>query len=156
MSMLYILCGLPGAGKTTYAKDLSMRTGAKIFSLDELVHKKYGDMHGCELAVRECAVKYEILPEIEELLRNGQSVILDFGFYKKQERDRYHKLAELFSVQSEIHYITASYQTLLERVIKRNNTEDNIHYIDKEILDVLIARFEEPDDSEPHTVVSTD
>ena len=153
--MLYILCGLPGAGQTTYAKELAEQQGAELFSLDDLLNEKYGNMHGCELQVREWAVKYEILPEIEELLQSGKAVILDFGFYKKAERDRYRKLAKLHSVPSETHYVTAKYETLLKRVTQRNKSEDNVHHIDKEILDTLISRFEEPKGDEPHTVIST-
>lgn len=154
--MLYILCGLPGAGKTTYAQKLSEQTGAEVFSLDNLVDEKYGDMHKCELGVREFAVKYEILPEIEGLLQSDKSVILDFGFYKKSERDRYRKLAELLTTESETHHVTAKYETLLARVEKRNEEDDNVHHIDKEILDVLISRFEEPQNDEPHLSISTD
>ena len=35
---------------------------------------------------------------------------------------------------------------MLERVLKRNEDEDNIHEIDKELLDKLIKQFEKPVD----------
>lgn len=36
MSKVYVLVGLPGAGKSTYARELSKETGAKIFSSDKI------------------------------------------------------------------------------------------------------------------------
>lgn len=153
---LYILCGLPGAGKTTYAKSLAKDKNAKLFSLDTLMNEKYSDMHECDLGIREYATKYDLLPQIEELLESEQSVILDFGFYKRSERERYRKLAKLYSVESETHFVTAKYKTLLERVTKRNSEDSNVHHIDKEILDVLIERFEEPQYDEQHIKINTD
>lgn len=79
-----------------------------------------------------------------------------FGFYKKAERERYRKLAKLYSTESKTYYVTAKHETLLERVMKRNSEDNNVHRVDKEILDVLISRFEEPQNDEPHIEISTD
>ena len=58
--------------------------------------------------------------------------------------------------QFELHYIKAPYDALLERVLKRNEESDNIHYIDKEILDALIKQFEEPEDTGYLKIVHND
>ena len=117
---------MPGVGKTTYAKELEKDLGAKHFSLDEMVYKEYGNKYEDGLDIREYAVKYSALKEITERLRNKQVTLLDYGFFKKAERDWYQ----------------------LERVLKRNQTVGNIHYIDKEILDFLITLFEKPTDED--------
>ncbi|MDP2650080.1 MAG: ATP-binding protein, partial [bacterium] len=126
-TVLFILTGLPGAGKTTYAKQLAQQSDAVVFSLDTEMHKRYGADHHIDLEVREKASKYDLLPEIENLLAQGTSVILDYGFYRQEERARYERMAKRFGVQSRIVYITASYQKLLERIEKRNTEEQNIH-----------------------------
>ncbi len=147
-SKLIIIVGLPGAGKTTYARKLAEQENATLFVLDEMVHERYGNRHDVELGFREKTVKYDALPKIIDLLQSGKSVILDYGFFKTEERSRYKKLAEILGVEFELHYVRAPYDTLLERVLKRNKEDGNIHYIDKEILDVLIEQFEEPEDDE--------
>jgi len=93
-------------------------------------------------------VKYSALKEITERLRNKQVTLLDYGFFKKAERDWYRQLASDHDVESEVHFVTADYDTQLERVLKRNQTVGNIHYIDKEILDFLITLFEKPTDED--------
>ena len=147
-SKLIIIAGLPGAGKTTYARKLAEQENAVLFVLDEMVHKQYGDRHDVELGFREKTVKYDALPQIIDLLQVGRSVILDYGFFKAEERARYRKLAELLGAQFELHYVKAPYDILLKRVLKRNEESDNIHYIDKKILDALIKQFEEPENDE--------
>jgi shikimate kinase len=39
--IVYLLCGLGGSGKSTYAQKLS-ESGLQKFSLDEYVYSKYG------------------------------------------------------------------------------------------------------------------
>jgi len=142
---LFILTGLPGSGKTTYANALSKKTEATVFSLDTEMHNRYGDDHHLELEVREKATKYELLFEIETLLTKGTSVILDYGFYKNYERTWYKRFAEHFGAKTKVMHITAAYEKLLQRVESRNNEEDNVHNINKEILDTLIERYELPE-----------
>lgn len=141
---LFIFTGLPGSGKTTYAQKFAKDYNARLFSLDSEMHKRYGEDHHVDLGTREQMTKDELLPKIESLLTTGTSVILDYGFYKETERQKYKKLAERIGVQSKVLYFTASYDVLLERVQKRNMEENNIHYIDKQILDTLIEMFEVP------------
>ena len=152
---LFILTGLPGSGKTTYANGLAKETGAKIFSLDTEMHKRYGEDHHIDLEIREKATKYDLLQEMEQMLLNGTSIIADFGFYKEAERKRYLRFAKQLGVYGKVVFVTAPYETLLQRVEERNKITDNIHHIDKEILDALIERYEEPTESESPEVIKT-
>lgn len=150
--MLYIICGTPGSGKTTYAKKIAGDLQAPVFSLDNLVDEYYGDQHGCDLGVREYAVKYETLKKITELLRAERDVILDYGFFKEAERQWYRLLASDYGQDSQVHYVTTAYDTQLQRVLQRNEEPDNIHHIDKTILDELLTFFEIPQDDDLVTI----
>ena len=68
MSTLYVMIGLQGSGKSTYARDLSKRTGAIIISSDELRIKE--NLCG--------KIVFRRMRELEkEYLKKGYDVILD-------------------------------------------------------------------------------
>ncbi len=146
-SKLIILCGMPGVGKTTYAKKLESENKFKRLSLDEMVSEKYSGQK-CDLGIKEYAAKYEAIQDIISVIKDGESVILDYGFFKQKERDFYRSLAKDYGIKSEVHFVKTDYDTQLSRVLARNAEEDNIHHIDKEILDFLITLFEVPSDED--------
>ena len=41
-AIVYLLCGLPGSGKTTYAKKIVDEQGALSLSIDDEMIKRYG------------------------------------------------------------------------------------------------------------------
>lgn len=154
--MIYIICGMPGVGKTTYSKKLVEEKGAVRLSLDEQTEKLFGDQDACDWGTRERATKYNLLMDVKGLVDKNVSVILDYGFFKDHERKWYRELATAFGTESEIHFITTDYDTQLNRVLKRNNEVGNIHDIDKGLLDKLITQFEVPKDSDLIVVDTTE
>ena len=150
--MIYLICGTPGTGKTTYAKKLSKENDAVLYSLDDQMHERYGENHECDLSIREYATKYELLLTVIDHVKAGKNVILDYGFFKNKERKWYRELAARFGVGSELHFVTTEYDVQLGRVLKRNKEEKNVHEIDKEILDYLLTLFEVPEDEDLITV----
>lgn len=43
MPTFYMMCGLPGSGKSTQAKKMAEKLNASIFSSDAIRKEKYGD-----------------------------------------------------------------------------------------------------------------
>ena len=78
MSTLYVLCGLPGSGKTTYAKQLSENTGIKRYSFDEYPG-------ACDPRITKQA-KQQMYKDIRTDLNAGHQVILDDLHTKKEWR----------------------------------------------------------------------
>ena len=152
--MLYLICGLPGTGKTTLAGKMSRDTGAVVFSLDEIVAAKYEAASKCDLKIRQAAGKYEVLSEITSALLMNRSVILDYGFFKKSERERYRQLAYMCGVECKLIYVVADVDRCIERVMRRNKKADNIHYIDESIFRTLCNEFETPS-GESEVIVDT-
>src|SRR6266536_696019 len=93
----YLLCGLTGSGKTTYAEKLIAQGFVKL-SLDEAVYAKCEragvDYPAEKYPEYEAVAKKELQAKLVELLKNGQSVVLDYGFWKRAERDFYKRLVE--------------------------------------------------------------
>ena len=81
---LILLCGLPGAGKSTLSKKLSEETSATVLSPDEYLYER-GISFFDEKARAE--IEAEQWEKAQELLKNGQSVILENGFWGRKERD---------------------------------------------------------------------
>lgn len=61
MTGLYVMCGVPGSGKSTFSRKLAEERGLERFSFDEM----------------QCFRLEEFLRPAVEAIRNGKSVILD-------------------------------------------------------------------------------
>jgi len=75
---VYLLCGLPGTGKTTYAKRLENQSFVR-YSLDEyfLSEHRGQTLTPEEFVQAEERIKEQMLPSVEDNLKNGKSVVLD-------------------------------------------------------------------------------
>ena len=88
MATAHLIHGFLGVGKTTLARQLEHSIPAIRFSHDEWMTRLYGDdppvEHFAELYRRVCQQVEEVWPRCLEL---GLNVVLDFGFWTRQERD---------------------------------------------------------------------
>lgn len=144
-----MLCGLPGSGKTTYAKTLMEEGGYLKLSIDEAVYERYGrynvDYHHLDYRRLETETYKELDSKLEDILNSGKSVLLDYGFLLKKQRDKYRKLATDKDAYVYLLYFKASREVLLKRLEARNLREDpNALHVDEDLLERLYARFEEP------------
>lgn len=146
LPIVYMLCGLTGSGKSTYSKKLEMEQGIPRFSLDEtyfaLMGNKRPEYHDYEI---EKQAEEQIIAEMKQLLANGQSLILDHGFWKKENRDKYRRLIQENGGTPKLIYFKVPKQELLHRLAERNKTASiGTHTISSELLDTFYQRFEEP------------
>jgi aminoglycoside phosphotransferase family enzyme/predicted kinase len=102
--LLLIMAGLVGTGKTTVAKALSRSLGLKVISADITRKRLAGispterrlEQFGGGIYSKEFSRKTynEMFAQARELLSQGQSVILDASFKKRQDRLQARSLAE--------------------------------------------------------------
>ncbi len=115
---MYLICGLPGSGKTTFASKLDVKLGAVRFSLDEWLTSLYGQENSQQNNKElEDRCKLLICKMARRMLRRGISVSLDFGFPTKAERDNYRQFAEKLGAQCQLCYLTANEAVLRQRVL---------------------------------------
>lgn len=148
--VVYLLCGLGGSGKSTYAQKLA-DNGLEKFSLDEYVYDLYGRVITTlpEREYLECYrdAKTELDQELIGAIKEKHTVVLDYGFWRRESRDYYKRIIEEYGGDWRLIYLKASPELLLKRLKERNKrTDANAFPVTEEKLLQYIQRFEEPHD----------
>ncbi len=151
---LYLLCGLPGSGKTTLAKRLEQETAALRLTPDEWMTPLYGE-EICEPNTlarwndahdRVEKVQWRIA---ERALLLGVSVVLDFGVWAREEREDFRARAAALGARSELIFLDEPLDVLKERVKARNGSSGHGAYpISDADLEEWWALFQRPCDGE--------
>lgn len=153
----WLLAGLTGSGKTTFARRLEAE-GVLRLSVDEEVFARHG-RHGIdypehEYPQREAPVVRDVQRRLAEAVRAGQPVVLDYGLWRRTERDAYKKLVQDAGGSWRLIYLKVDKAELLRRLAERNLRADaNALRVTPEMLDAFCARFEEPVGEGEETVV---
>jgi len=113
---LILVCGLPGAGKTTFAKDLADRVGAIRLSADEWLDSLQIDRNE-RTRERVEALQWKLA---QDLLARGLLVIIEWGTWARSERDALRTGARALGAAVELHFLDAPIDVLLERLHRRN------------------------------------
>lgn len=143
---LIVICGLPGSGKTTLAKELAPKVPAVRLSPDEWKHDLGIDYYDDEARVR---LEDRLWRLAQELLTLGQSVILENGFWSRAERDELRRTARALGVAVELHYLDAPVEELWRRIELRNaEARPGVAPIARDDLEKWALQFEAPDAAE--------
>ncbi|GAA1998193.1 AAA family ATPase [Microbacterium pumilum] len=143
--LLILFCGLPGSGKTTIARQRARETGAIRFSTDEWMADLGVDFFD---HIRD-GLQARLDQLSKDLLERGQSVILEDGTWKREERERLRRLASELGAATEIHYFDIAIDELWRRLEIRNASPTfGTVPITRELLEECRLRLERPDDAE--------
>ncbi len=143
---LILICGLPGSGKTTLAKQLALEVPAVRLCPDEWKHDLGIDYYDEQSRVR---LEKRLWLLGQELLALGQSVILENGFWAREERDELRLGARGLRVAVELHYLDASADELWRRLeIRNQEAKPGTAPIKREDLEKWSQQFEAPDAAE--------
>jgi predicted kinase len=144
--LLITFCGLPGSGKTTIAKELEKTTGAVRLNTDEWVAALGVDFW--DDAFRE-KLQVRLYEHGITLLQRGQSIILEDGHWRRDERDRHREVAHKLGAAIEIHYFDLPFDELWRRLEARNasGAYDTVP-ITKELLNECWRKFQRLDEAE--------
>lgn len=156
MKDLYMLCGKTGAGKTSYGKALESRVGGIKFTIDEWMIRLFGhDMEREIFDQRLSACKEVILELSLRLMRMELPVILDFGFWKWEERERVRSAVRSIGGSCKLLYFKVDDLELKSRLRKRNaELPAGTYRIDDDMFDLFSGWFEPPRPDETPILVT--
>ncbi len=142
MSILHLICGLPGSSKTTLARRLERDLPALRLAPDEWMARIVGD--GYDEAKRAAveAVQWGIAARALSL---GVDVILENGFWSRSERDDFRARAAALGADTRLHFLDVLRDELLKRLALRNAAvPPDAFRVDEAQLDLWSRLFEPP------------
>ena len=143
---LILTCGLPGAGKTTLARQLAADRAAVRLTKDEWLWALGSTPWDAPVQEK---VEHELRRLAREILSLGVSVVLDFGLWARSERDELRSVARGLGVCVELHYLDVPADELWRRIDARNSHPPWVsHPIRRADLDGWIQHFQAPDAGE--------
>ena len=150
-----LLCGKPGSGKTTIAKAIENKyTYFTRVSCDEYMLAHYGEIEDKDdFATKLNTTKEYLYTYSLDMLNHGRSVILDWGFWTKAERE--YALTIFSKYPTKLVYIDTDDDTILTRLEHRNSIlKPGEYYMDKDTFYTLSKTFEVPTTQETHILYS--
>jgi hypothetical protein len=149
MATAHLLFGYLGAGKTTLATRLEFEHNAVRFTPDEWMASLFGDDPPPATFPEKAATVLQLFePLWTRCLSVGVDVVLDYGFWRRSERDHVRSVVQRLGAETRLYQLTCGDEAARERIRARNEADHRSLYIAPETFDALLRRFEPLDDDE--------
>lgn len=139
---ILLLCGLPGSGKSTFAKEISKRMNkVKIISRDEIRFSILKE--GEKYFAHEKEVFNTFINEINKAYNSGlyEIIIVDATHLTYKSRE---KVLNKIERLSKFHTIAVFFETPYEKCVKRNNNRTGLYKVPSETLHNMYLSLELP------------
>lgn len=148
MAKVLLICGKICSGKTFYCKKLQQAHRAVLLSCDEIesqiFHHALGENHD---SVAEDIKKY-LHRKAVDIVFSGSNVILDWGFWTKEERLQVSAYYRSKGVAYKWYYVDVSDEIWTRNILSRNEAvvsgKSDDYYVDDGLLNKLRSLFEVP------------
>ncbi|WP_261133980.1 ATP-binding protein [Bacillus sp. Marseille-Q3570] len=125
--LVVMMCGVAGAGKTTFAQHLE-KEGFVRLSIDEEIWATNG-RYGIDFPIEKIEeykkdAERRLSNRLIKLVHSKQQVVIDFSFWDLARRNQYKKLIEGSGGKWKLIYLKAKPDDLRERLKLRNKRLD--------------------------------
>ena len=153
---VYLLCGFIGAGKTTFARTLENRTGAVRFTKDEWLIRLIGNNPMIDGYADYDRRMVELSRDVAfHLVEKGIDVILDEGFWAKEERALLRRRIAGMGAEAVLYYLDTPIDMIRERVARRSaDPPKDAFWISSELLDSYLPYWQPPSEDEGYVLAS--
>lgn len=153
--LIIILVGLPGAGKSSFARQFSETFGAPIVSYDRLRYELFTEPQYSkeEQDILARVANYQL----GEILKTKQTCILDGDGAARVDRMRIAKTAKEAGYSTLIVWVQTDEATAKQRATRRLKQKQEDKYsntLTSEQYEAFVKKFTAPNHSEPYIVIS--
>jgi predicted kinase len=143
---MFLMVGLPGAGKTTRARELATTHHAIRMTPDHWMRPLFGDSMADG---KRFVLEGRLISVGLQALRLGISVVLDFGLWGRDERSALRWLARANGASCRVVYLPIDRDVQLSRIAQRQAAEPHQTFMMSEAdVDQWREQFQVPDAAE--------
>jgi len=154
MGCVIAVCGKIGSGKTVFARELQAKNpeNTVLLSCDEEMFSRYHHQEGTAFETLSARCKEELHQKAAALVQKGFTVILDWGFWKKEERLAVETFYRQAGIRVRWYLLKTPQEKRKEWIQKRNQTvlrkESSDYFVDDGLFLKCEEQFEMPDAAE--------
>ncbi len=149
MTDLFVVCGLPGVGKTTVSESIADARDARLFRTDVVRKDLYDDPEYTEAETD--SVYEELLSRAASTLADGRPVVLDGTFQNERFRSDAVATARRLDASVQFVRVECSQSVVRERIRRRDgdlsDADFEIHQVIREAYDPLTVDHATVDNS---------
>ena len=120
MKKVIAVCGKVCAGKSYYSRKLKEEENAVVLSCDEFTKVIFDNNLNEKLDETLVRIREYLLIKAEDIVATGTTVILEWGFWSKKDRDDLNAYLKARQIPCEWHYIEVSDEIWNKHIEERN------------------------------------
>lgn len=145
---LYILCGLPYAGKSTLARALTRRFGWEHIAIDAINGERGLGLDGQAIAAADWDITYgEAFRRLRAALAREATVVFDAPSFTREQRDELRAMAGECGAMARVLYVATPEAVARARWLGNRRTRERSDVRDEDFANVL-AQFVAPEADE--------
>lgn len=153
MGKIIAICGKICSGKSYYANILKDKMNAVILSCDEITSCLFDNNLGKKHDEMSKRIWKYLLKKSTDIVKTETNVILDWGFWSKEDRKFVTNYFKENEINIEWHYIDIDDKIWQKRIDKRNkeilkSNQIEYYFVDDGLKNKCILKFEKPNKDE--------